>query len=365
LTVGELRKQIQPVTPARFMRWLLRWQHTAPGTQLVGERGVLEVLRQLQGFEAPANSWENQILKRRVGGYTPEILDHLCLTGAVGWGRLSPHPATLEAVTSGGRRVIPTSVAPIAFFVRDDSDWMAARRAQGGMQAQGLSTAAREVHAFLTERGASFFPDIVRGAGRLKAEVETGLWELVTAGLITADGFDNLRALIDPKRRAGHGSGRTARPRHSSGRWSLLYVDRTADRDHALESICGVLLRRYGVVFREALARESILPPWRELLGTLRRLEDRGEVRGGRFVTDFLGEQFALPIAVESLRAMRREPELGETVAVSAADPLNLVGILVPGDRVAANSGGVVTFRDGAAALEHSVSSITELSAAL
>jgi len=365
LTVGELRKQIQPVTPARFMRWLLRWQHTAPGTQLLGERGVLEVLRQLQGFEAPANSWENQILKRRVGGYTPEILDHLCLTGAVGWGRLSPHPATLEAVTSGGRRVIPTSVAPIAFFVRDDSEWMAARRDQGGTQAQGLSAAAREVHAFLSERGASFFPDIVRGAGRLKAEVETGLWELVTAGLITADGFDNLRALIDPKRRAGHGSGRTARPRHSSGRWSLLYVDRTADRDHALESICGVLLRRYGVVFREALARESILPPWRELLGTLRRLEDRGEVRGGRFVTDFLGEQFALPIAVESLRATRLEPELGEKVAVSSADPLNLVGILVPGDRVAANSGGVVTFRDGAAAPEPSVSSITELSAAL
>jgi ATP-dependent Lhr-like helicase len=361
LTVGELRKQVQPVTPAQFMRWLLRWQHVAPGTQLTGERGVLEILRQLQGFEAPANSWERQIFKQRVADYAPQVLDHLCLTGAVGWGRLSPHPATLETVTSGGRRVIPTRVAPIAFFVRDDADWMAARRGDNnddGQQALGLSAAAREVHAFLRERGASFFPDIVRGTRRLKAEVETGLWELVTAGLITADGFDNLRALIDPKRRAGQGSGRTARPRHSSGRWSLLYTgaatdratDRADDRDRALEAICGVLLRRYGVVFREVLVRESILPPWRELLGMLRRLEGRGEVRGGRFVTDFLGEQFALPIAVESLRATRRESAVGETVIVSAADPLNLAGIVVPGDRVAANSGAFVAFHDGAAA---------------
>jgi ATP-dependent Lhr-like helicase len=367
LTVGELRKQVQPVTPAQFMRWLLRWQHAAPGTQLTGERGVVEILRQLQGFEAPANSWENRILRQRISGYAPQTLDQLCLTGAVGWGRLSPHPATLEAVTSGGRRVIPTSVAPIAFFVRDDADWMAARRGHDGHQAQGLSTAAREVHAFLRERGASFFPDIVRGTGRLKSEVETGLWELVTAGLITADGFDNLRALIDPKRRSGQGTGRSARPRHSSGRWSLLYVpesiDHSTDRDRALEAICNVLLRRYGVVFREALVRESILPPWRELLGMLRRLEGRGEVRGGRFVTDFLGEQFALPIAVESLRAMRREPAMGETATVSAADPLNLVGIIVPGDRVAANSGAFVTFRDGAAA--DSAPPVAAMSAAL
>ncbi len=218
--------------------------------------------------------------------------------------------------------MIPTSVAPIAFFVRDDADWMAARRGHSqnddGQRALGLSAAemAREVHAFLQERGAfSFSPTSCVARRRLKAEVETGLWELVTAGLITADGFDNLRALIDPKRRAGHGSGRSARPRHSSGRWALLHsggasdrgADQAANRDGALEAICGVLLRRYGVVFREVLVRESILPPWRELLGTLRRLEDRGEVRGGRFVTDFLGEQFALPIAVESLRAMRRE----------------------------------------------------------
>src|SRR5207253_5828444 len=189
----------------------------------------------------------------------------------------------------------------------------------------------------------------------------------VTAGLITADGFDNLRALIDPRRRAGQGTGRSSRPRHSSGRWTLLYiaesVDHAADRDRALEAICNVLLRRYGVVFREALARESILPPWRELLGMLRRLEGRGEVRGGRFVTDFLGEQFALPIAVDSLRAARREPAGGEIVTVSAADPLNLTGIVVPGERVAANSGPIATFRDGAAA--DSAAPVAAMSAAL
>ena len=352
LTLGELRKQIKPVTPAQFMRWLLRWQHVTLGTQLAGERGTLEVLRQLQGFEAPANAWEPQILKRRIVGYSPEILDQLCLTGAVGWGRLSPHPATLEAWNATGRRVVPTSVAPIAFFVRDDADWMISRHAPDAQGAPGLSPAAREVYKFLQERGASFFPDIVRGVGKLKAEVETALWELVTAGLLTADGFDNLRALIDPKRRAGHGTGRAARPRHSAGRWSLLYLDQPTDRTRALEAICGILLRRYGVVFREVLTRESILPSWREVLGALRRLEDRGEVRGGRFVSDFLGEQFALPAAVESLRAMRQEQSSGERVTVSAADPLNLGGILVPGERVPGNSGGVGTFEDGAAVSE-------------
>jgi ATP-dependent helicase Lhr and Lhr-like helicase len=367
LTLGELRKQVQPVTPAQFMRWLLRWQHATPGMQLTGERGTLEILRQLQGFEAPANSWEHRILRQRISNYSPQILDQLCLTGAVGWGRLSPHPATLETVTSGGRRVIPTSVAPLTFFVRDEADWMTARRGHEGQQGQGLSPAARDVHAFVRERGASFFPDIVRGTGRLKSEVETGLWELVTAGLITADGFDNLRALIDPKRRAGQGTGRSARPRHTSGRWALLHTENLGesggDRDRALEAICNILLRRYGVVFREVLARESILPPWREVIAMLRRLESRGEVRGGRFVTDFLGEQFALPIAVESLRAMRREPAAGETVTVSAADPLNLVGIIVPGDRVAANSAAFVTFRDGAAA--EPAPAIAAMSAAL
>jgi ATP-dependent helicase Lhr and Lhr-like helicase len=390
LTVGTLRKQIEPVTAAQFMRWLMRWQHVVPGTQVAGERGTLEVLQQLQGFEIPANAWERQVLARRIADYDPKWLDQLCLTGAVGWGRLSPHPATLDYTITKGkddssetaapvprqRRVIPTSVAPITFFVREDADWMIPRenphvsqnrrdpstssgQAMGHPKneatteventGRGLSHSAQLVLDFLRQRGASFFADIVRGSGKLKAEIETALWELVAAGLVTADGFDNLRSLIDPKRRAGQGSGRSTRPRHSSGRWALLHADQAAERPRAVEAACWMLLRRYGIVFRDVLAREANLPPWRELLMGFRRLEDRGEIRGGRFVDGFLGEQFALPVAVESVRAMRNSPLTGETVTVSAADPLNLVGILVPGERVAAISGRSVTYRDGVA----------------
>ncbi len=353
LTVATLRKQIEPVTAAQFMRWLLRWQHVAGEAQVQGERATLEVLRQLQGFEIPANAWERQILGRRIVNYDPKWLDQLCLTGAVGWGRLSPHPATLEDTAAGKRRVIPTSVAPITFFVREEADWMTPHRPDSEQpEARGLSEGARQVLEFLRQRGASFFADIVRGTGRLKAEVETSLWELVAGGLITADGFDNLRSLIDPKRRAGQGSGRAARPRHSTGRWALLYTDQATDRNRAVEATGWMLLKRYGIVFRDLLARETNLPKWRELQMSFRRLEDRGEIRGGRFVDGFLGEQFALPVAVESLRATRKMPLTGETVVLSAADPLNLVGILLPGERVPAISGKTVSFRDGAVVLE-------------
>jgi ATP-dependent helicase Lhr and Lhr-like helicase len=349
LTLGRLRKEVQSVSPAQFMAWLFSWQHVAPGTQLLGERGTLEAIRQMQGFEAPANAWERQILQRRIADYDAKVLDQLCLTGAAGWGRLSPHPATLETISDGKRRVIPTSVAPITFFVREDAEWMIPRREASEAAPVGLSTDASAVLHFLRQRGASFFADIARGTGKLKAEVETALWELVAAGLLTADGFDNLRALIDPKRRSGQGSGKSARPRHSAGRWSLLYSGEQQERGRALEATCWMLLKRYGIVFRELLARESIVAKWRELLITFRRLEDRGEIRGGRFVSGFLGEQFALPVAVESVRARRKQIPSGEVVTISAADPLNLVGIIVPGERVAANSGKIVAFRDGAA----------------
>jgi ATP-dependent helicase Lhr and Lhr-like helicase len=364
LTVGKLRSEIRPVSAAPFMRWLLRWQHVAPGTQGFGERGMLEVLRQLQGFEAPSNTWERHILRARVANYDPKVLDRLCLTGAAGWGRLSPHPAILRG-PDGGRRATPTSAAPITFFVREDADWM-------GLQAttkhdgeiSGLSPNAREVLDFLRQRGASFFVDIVRGTRKLKSEVETALWELVAVGMITADDFDNLRALIDPRRRAGRGAGRIARPRHSGGRWCILQTDDAADRAATVESACWMLLRRYGVVFRELLDRESIVPKWRELLMALRRLEDRGEIRGGRFVSGFLGEQFALPVAVESLRAMRNQTPAGEIVTLSAADPLNLTGILVPGERIAANSGKKLTLRDGLLLSDESADRFTPLAAA-
>jgi ATP-dependent Lhr-like helicase len=374
LTVGALRRQIEPVSPAVFMRWLMHWQHVAPGSQTTGERGALEVLQQLQGFEIPANAWERHVLGRRIANYDPKWLDQLCMTGAVGWGRLSPHPATLDSsgsnvVSDSGaprqRRVIPTSVAPITFFIREEADWMAIREnphfatsdtkglaessQTGSESCGGLSLGARGVLQFLHKRGASFFADIVRGTAKLKAEIETALWELVAAGVVTADGFENLRSLIDPKRRAGVIAGRAVRPRHSAGRWALLHADAVAERPRAVEAACWMLLRRYGIVIRDLLARESNLPPWRELLMAFRRLEDRGEIRGGRFVDGFLGEQFALPVAVESVRATRNQPLNGETMTLSAADPLNLVGILVPGERVPAISGRTVSYRDGTA----------------
>jgi ATP-dependent helicase Lhr and Lhr-like helicase len=320
------------------------------------------------------------------------------MTGVVGWGRLSPHPATVD---SGGgakgngssenapairqRRVIPTSVAPITFFVREEADWMGIQQhqnphpsASSGQafsqktremghpvpgESRGLSHGAQLVLEFLRQRGASFFGDIVRSTGKLKAEIETALWELVAAGVVTADGFDNLRALIDPKRRAGQGSGRSTRPRHSSGRWALLHADVFAERPRAVEAACWMLLRRYGIVIRDLLARESNLPPWRELLMGFRRLEDRGEIRGGRFVDGFLGEQFALPVAVESVRGMRGLPLSGDTITLSAADPLNLVGILVPGDRVPAISGRTVSYRDGIAIAPSDQGALSEAAA--
>jgi ATP-dependent Lhr-like helicase len=362
LTVATLRKQIEPVTAAQLMQWLLQWQHVTPGTQVAGERGTLEVLRQLQGFEIPANAWERQVLARRVVDYDPKWLDQLCLTGAVGWGRLSPHPATLDysnasranETESGAvprqRRVIPTSVAPITFFVREDADWMTPRHPGAELsENNGLSHGAQKVLDFLRQRGASFFADIVRGTEKLKAEIETALWELVAAGLATADGFDNLRSLIDPKRRAGQGGGRMMRPRHNAGRWAILHAEEIVERTRSVEAACWMLLRRYGIVIRDVLAREANLPPWRELLTAFRRLEDRGEIRGGRFVDGFLGEQFALPVAVESVRTMRKLDAAHGTITLSAADPLNLVGILIPGDRVPAISGNSVTYRDGAA----------------
>jgi ATP-dependent Lhr-like helicase len=346
LTITTLRKAIEPISAAQFMRWLLRWLHVAEGTRVHGERGLLEIVQQLQGFEIPANAWERDVLACRMLKYDPAWLDNLSLTGAVGWGRLSPHPATLDDSTQGTRRIVPTSVAPVTFFVREDADWMLPRHRDEHRE-RVLSPVGLQVMEFLEKRGASFFADIVRGTERLKSEIETGLWELVAAGLATADGFDNLRSLIDPRRRSAQGLQRAARPRHSAGRWSLLYAGEAGHHEKSIEAVCHMLLRRYGVVFRDILVRESNLPRWRDLQVAFRRLEDRGEIRGGRFVAGFIGEQFALPHAVESLRAIRHLPTNGETVTISAADPLNLVGILVPGERIAAIGGRVVTYRDG------------------
>lgn len=363
-TLGALRKQIEPVTPAFFMQWLPRWQHLAPQTQLGGEQGILEALRQLEGFEAPAIEWERSLLPARVANYDPRCLDSLCMMGAVGWGRISPHPAFAgnETAALSNRRVIPTSMAPITFFVREDALWMdlclSQRQISEGALRSSLSELALKVRSCLCDRGAMFSGDLVRGLAAPLAEVQRALWELVAAGLVTADGFDSLRILIDPRRK----SISAARNRAGAGRWCLLSQDtgdgldplaRAELHEAQVESACRVLLRRYGVVFRDLLGREDNMPRWRELAGIYRRMEARGEVRGGRFLSGFGGEQFAVPEAVESLREFRRRQPATE-FTVAAADPLNLAGVVVPGDRVPSVPGKTVTFQNGALATEPS-----------
>jgi ATP-dependent Lhr-like helicase len=305
LTIGRLRREIEPVTTAEFFAFLHRWQHLSPGSQLHGVDGTLQIIKQLQGCEFPAAAWEAEVLPRRIANYDPEYLDALCLAGEVSWGRLSPHPA-FEREEDERRRVRPTRVAPLAIFLRDDAGWLLATPQPSPKDS--LSHPAQELLAVLETRGASFFADLTRATGRLASEVEDGLWELVTAGLVTADGFENLRALLDPKRRRGEGKGRTARPRHAPGRWAILrHTEAAPDGNPA--AFAKQLLTRWGVVFRDIAAREPLSPAWRDLLIELRRMESRGEIRGGRFVSSFIGEQFALPEALDLLRAIRRTGE--------------------------------------------------------
>ncbi len=351
LTLGRLRQEIAPITSADFVRFLFSWQHIAPGTQLHGVHGTIEIIEQLQGYEIASANWEHDILARRIAGYAPELLDQVCLSGDVMWGRLSPHPALpdadddpLDGTRSGGRRVRPTRVAPIAIFLRDATAWLLPDLANDLATRPALTHQARAVAAALEQHGASFLRDLLKTPGLLASEVEDGLWELAAAGMVTADGFENLRAFIDPKRRNGEGRARLRRPRHAVGRWALLHSAISAERlaePARTEAFARQLLRRWGVVFRDLLARETIAPSWRDLLMALRRMEARGEIRGGRFVSGFMGEQFALPEALESLRDIRRRPSIAALV-VAAADPLNVAGIVTPGARVSPLSGTLV-----------------------
>ena len=323
LTIGTLRREIEPVTTAAYLTFLRRWQHVAGASRLHGIDGTLQVVRQLEGYEIPAFAWEAHILPARVAGYRPELLDRLCYAGDVMWGRLSPHPALEPRDVIERARVRPTRLAPIALFLRANAEELIVRRA---IQENALSHVAREVLAQIERLRAPFFAEIVRATKRLPSEVEEALWQLVAAGLVTADGFDALRSLSDAKRRLGE-KGLRARPRSSSGRWSLL--EATAERIDR-ETFARRLLERWGVVFRDVIARESLAPPWRELLAVLRRMEARGEIRGGRFVAGFVGEQFALPEAVDALRAARRTGPESEPINLGSYDPLNLTGVILP-----------------------------------
>ncbi|HEX5000420.1 MAG TPA: helicase-related protein, partial [Terriglobia bacterium] len=335
MTLGRLRREIDPVTSADFMRFLFSWQHMARGSQLHGVEGTLQIIRQLQGYEISAAAWESDILPKRVARYTPDLLDRLCLSGEVMWGRLSPRSAfSADADARNTRRARPTRAAPITIFLREDAPWIIEPNSRGE-EVTSLSHAARDIVEALTGRGASFFRELVQATGRLPSEVEDGVWELAATGWVTADGFDNLRALVDPKRRRGEGREKLSRPRHAAGRWALL--DRAGagvsppDRN---EAFARQLLTRWGVIFRDLVTRESLAPAWRDLLGALRRMEARGEIRGGRFVTGFVGEQFAKPEAIDLMRAARRNETAATPEHVAAADPLNLSGIVMPGPRV-------------------------------
>ncbi len=360
-TLHTLRKQIEPVSPAVFMRWLLGWQHLAPQTQLSGEEGVLEALLQLEGFEAPAIEWERTLLPARVANYDPRWLDVLCLSGAVGWGRISPHPAWSTADGGAPRRVIPTNAAPITFYIRESADWLphalVRERVEEPRLQQSLSAEALQIRSLLRERGACFAADIQRILNLSKQQTQHALWELATAGLAAADGYDQLRAIMDPRRKSAATSTTPGkRPvRSTAGRWSLLteeahaaptVIEQARRTESALESYARMLLARYGILFRDLLTRESNAPKWRDLLAILRRLEARGELRGGRFVTGFGGEQYALPEAADSLRASRSR-ECSTIITVSAADPTNLAGIVLPGDRVPSVPGRQVLYRNG------------------
>src|SRR5262245_31171338 len=291
LTLGRLRKAIEPVSAADLMRFYFRWQHVQAGTRLHGRNGLLAVIGQLQGIELPARAWESQVLPARVSGYQPDDLEHLCLGGVVAWGRLRTTAPSDDAPARA-----PGRAAPLAFVLREDLPWLLAP----GGEPLSLSGDARVVYEFLVRRGASFTADVARGTGCTPAAVESALWTLVAHGLVTGDGVAGLRALIDPPETAGPRlrmlGGR--RSLVAAGRWALLRagVDDAPPPD--AERSARLWLARWGVVMRELLARETCLPPWRELLPALRRLEARGEVRGGRFVAGTAGEQFALPEAV-------------------------------------------------------------------
>jgi ATP-dependent Lhr-like helicase len=352
-TLDRLRAEIQPVSAADFMRFLLRWQHAEPGHRVRGEEGLAAVLEQVEGYELPGIAWETDVLSARCEEYAPDLLDSLCTSGRAMWGRLSAPAGTGNGLRTTG----PLRSSPIAIWQRaHEAFWMQ----YAAHPKTEFNAYARQVHEVLLQRGASFYQDIVTSSGLLPTQVEEGLGELAAYGAITSDSFSGLRALLTPvDKRPSESSRQRKRGKtapfgvHMAGRWSLLGSVQTHDRDadSDVEVWARLLLRRYGVIFRRLLKRETFAPPWRDLVRVLWRLEARGEIRGGRFVGGFAGEQFALPEAVGALRKMRNVPGDGSLIFLSAADPLNLVGIVTPGERIPAVASNRIGYRDGVPAV--------------
>ena len=344
-TLNRLRSEIEPVQGIVFYRFLHYWQHVASDQKMLGFEGVAAIVDQLEGYELAGAAWEHEVLPARVRDYDASQLDMLCLSGRVAWGRLTP-------MEGGGKS--PVRSSPIALMPRERAGlWRLAEETD----IASLSSEASAVHDALRTRGASFFHELVAASGLLRTQVERALGELVSAGLVTADSFSGLRALLLPQDKRKDLTGRRRGQPYgvdTAGRWSLLHDGKGMGEapEHAtdstrVEAIARTLLKRYGVVFRSLLARETRMPVWRELAMVYRRMEARGEIRGGRFVAGFGGEQFALPEAVGRLRSIRKQEPPGELVVLSGADPLNLVGILTPDARVAAIAKNRVLFRDG------------------
>ncbi|HET6645880.1 MAG TPA: hypothetical protein VFH01_01045, partial [Pyrinomonadaceae bacterium] len=377
-TLNRLRQEIEPIATADFMRFLLSWQKVSPDHQMEGPQSLLALIEQLEGFEAPAAAWEGEIFPGRLVEYDPAWLDALCLSGDVVWARLTPGAASKNG--SEKSRSGPVRSTPIALLRRKDLSVWNSVYPRPVVEEMTFSTVTQEVFDYLRTRGASFFSDIVDGTKLLRSQVEEALAELVANGLVVSDSFTGLRALLTPSHRKTHAA---ARRKHreavyemsSAGRWSILQrrteseslsvsdggggkdsresglsvrtsTAPTVDPESA-EKVARILLKRYGIVFKRLLEREGLTLPWRVLLRIYHRLEARGEIRGGRFVAGISGEQFALPEAVGMVRAIRRAPANDTMISVSAADPLNLVGIITPGARITAHTSNRILYRDG------------------
>jgi ATP-dependent Lhr-like helicase len=345
-TIKTLRAEIEPVSSADFMRFLLEWQGVTRSPRPEGVESLAAVVAQLEGYEVPAAAWESDVLAARLHDYDPHWLDSLCLSGRALWARLQPSKSVGAA---------PVRSTPIALVTR--RHWGLWNTLAAAPAESQLSHGARALHEYLGSHGASFFDDMVAGTSLLRAQAETALGELVSAGLVNADSFSGLRALLIPQDKKRQLAARRRRVAlfglEDAGRWSLIRKppaakEGAANESAALEQVAEILLRRYGVVFRRLLEREADwLPPWHALLRVYRRMEAQGRIRGGRFVAGMSGEQYALPDAVSAMRAVRKQEARGDLVSLSAADPLNLTGLITPGPRVAALTNNRVLYRDG------------------
>jgi ATP-dependent Lhr-like helicase len=331
------------------MRFLLAWQHVAPDAHVYGEQGLVAVLEQLQGFEAAAGAWEPELLRRRLRNYEPAWLDALCHAGEVAWLRLTPR--VLDEVVAA----TPSKASPIAVVLRGDLAWLLAAARGAEAPNPAIAGVTGQVVEYLRERGASFASDIASATRQLPEHVERALWDGVARGLLMCDGFAAIRSLLKVGAPAAPRAWRFSQLRKratssgaAAGRWSLVAPPSDdIDRHELAEAVAEQLLNRWGVLFRDLAQHDSLRMPWREIQWALRRLEDRGLVLGGRFVAGFSGEQYALPAAAEQLARIRKAPLSEQRIVLNATDPLNLIGVILPGETVPAVRTNTVTYVDG------------------